>query len=712
MIARVKIMRWIEKITPAVLLSLVLFLSLVPPSWCQSAAPGAGTYSDYLDVKAYRLRLSWNIGDSWVRPEQKENCVTVHTFSGGVNVGVSLKLVLKKVSRGGIYQWRVEKGSLPEGNIHYDFYYKIDDGCTSPPSHYKSFTIGNGITDGGGRLDIDSRTGEYIMHGYVTAGKTTVGDSVLGARELATGVTFGPISGAIPIDIKGTLPGGGQILRGSSLDQPCPLNWNAYCKKPMAFKWSLEPWEKEKPLEVWVDAEDYEDWIPEGNMDSPEKQGNKITLTARLMEGGEPADPKKRKADIQFVFTEVSHEKGICMNWPAPNAAKADDGLRILQDENKNLDVKSQLEAATFSPVTETKLVVSSFDYGAWGVLKIKAKDQGGKELDIKVHGKAGSEMKIPIDEDKNHIADSWKPEESKGKSKEWDSETIEGQKNDGDGITLFDEYRGVVVQTGKGGREFTRLSPKTKEMFVLDADNIFPDAKWEEVTGGFKTYRMNESLVEPAKDPTAGAKVNFNAPESGAHPVYTRKIVSRTDNPSDNPSPGFTEDHTINIFSARIQSRIQDDFVWLNTAILKPESLEGQELKEQGPAAQITYDDAYRAWTILTDSNQLSAVSAKLKTVIVLHEMGHACGLTGVDHGVEKEVGGQKVSDPTPKGQEDLARSCLMFNQAKWGRRRTLVHTALGRGVAGLAYPYRNFCREVQAPGYECFKSLKMKEW
>ena len=104
--------------------------------------------------------------------------------------------------------------------------------------------------------------------------------------------------------------------------------------------------------------------------------------------------------------------------------------------------------------------------------------------------------------------------------------------------------------------------------------------------------------------------------------------------------------------------------------------------------------------------------VAAKLQTVIGLYEMGHTCGLYGVDHGVTKKINDKDVPDPTPKGQEALPRSCLMFNQATWGRRRTLIFTALGAGDKDIAYPYRVFCREVHDPGDKCFKSLKVKEW
>ena len=58
--------------------------------------------------------------------------------------------------------------------------------------------------------------------------------------------------------------------------------------------------------------------------------------------------------------------------------------------------------------------------------------------------------------------------------------------------------------------------------------------------------------------------------------------------------------------------------------AILIPDSVEGRELRNEGPAMQINYADAYKAWTLLVDPNLRQIVSAKMQTVIILHEMGH----------------------------------------------------------------------------------------
>ncbi|MDP2877008.1 MAG: hypothetical protein Q8O00_12550, partial [Holophaga sp.] len=89
----------------------------------------------------------------------------------------------------------------------------------------------------------------------------------------------------------------------------------------------------------------------------------------------------------------------------------------------------------------------------------------------------------------------------------------------------------------------------------------------------------------------------------------------------------------------------------------------------------------------------------------VFLHEVGHVCKLE--DH-----------EGAAPKGFEDAARECLMFLQGGlgqmnqgWGRKRTLVHTALGRGDADFAYPYRTFCSTVKATGYHCSRSLDVKD-
>lgn len=478
----------------------------------------------------------------------------------------------------------------------------------------------------------------------------------------------------------------------------------------ITLNWLLSR-EAPDPAEVTVDVAAYENWLPAGNIDDPKEPGkNPLTITATVHKKGDKKTPRQAYLSISLPY--ISKNRGICGNWP--KSVGEEEGLQFREKDfpqSGGILYKDRTHLETDVPVQEVMFRVHSYDFGGWGTLRITARDEAGRDLRVKIRGKDTPDLDIPQDDDANRIGDSWQPEDAQGMPGDWDDETIEGQDATGDGITLYDEYRGLVVLNAQGGREFVRLNPKTMEMFMIDTKNIFPDAKWEEVTGGFKIHRLNDTLVEAGVDPSAGDKANYNDPEHEAHPVLARKVVVRTDDPSENPSPGFKEDHNIYIFPARIQLRIEEDFAWLDTAILKPDSSEGRELRDQGPAMMIQYEDAHNAWALLVDPNMRKVVAAKLQKAILLHEMGHTCGLS-VEHGVAKKVNGKTEPDPTPKGQEGLARSCLMFNQADWGRRRTLVFTALGAGDKELAYPYRNFCREVHAPGYQCYRSLKVKEW
>jgi hypothetical protein len=52
------------------------------------------------------------------------------------------------------------------------------------------------------------------------------------------------------------------------------------------------------------------------------------------------------------------------------------------------------------------------------------------------------------------------------------------------------------------------------------------------------------------------------------------------------------------------------------------------------------------------------------------------------------------------------------MFNVGDMGRLRMVLRTVLDRANDPLAFPYVQFCRGIPAAGYECFKTLNVKDW
>ncbi len=471
------------------------------------------------------------------------------------------------------------------------------------------------------------------------------------------------------------------------------------------FKLTLEGAPPEDETEVTITVDDFEGWIPKGNLDVPKEPGNSLKLHVTAHKKGAPDTP--RKVNLTLSLSEVSKERGICGNWPR-NAA-IEEGLRFVKEdfpEKEGLLWKSRTQAATGEPLEKVDVQLRCFDFAAWATLRVDAKDEAGRPVKITIRGKETPDLDIPMDEDRNRIADAWENAAAFGKPKAWDAEEVAGQTAKGDGIMLYEEYRGLVLPDGNGGREHRRLSPTHKEFFYLDPTRAFLPSKWQLLAGSIP-IRTEENLVEA--NGTTSPAVNFNWVDANKG-VYALRIKVRSDDSTASDAPAFAQvlegaewciknAIAVHIFPARFEHRVEEDFFQLEKAILEPDSFEGVELRTKGPAQQITLDDARAAWSRLQDPAVRKMVAAKLQNAVVLHEIGHICGLE--DHKQE-----------APAGVADQARECLMFLQGTfgWGRKRTLIHTALGRGDADFAYPYRVFCGGFTA-GFNCFRTLDVKD-
>ena len=468
-----------------------------------------------------------------------------------------------------------------------------------------------------------------------------------------------------------------------------------------------EPRRRKRMTIVPLDRAAYEKWVPSPLFD---RTSGRETVGVKAELHAAKPDDSKPSGRIDFTLRNVSRQRGECGNFPRSPSEKPDLRFAAEQPEGIQVDPDGQ-HAFTTEKVSEAVVMVASEDGGAWGGVQAVCKEL---RLTAEEPETARQELLVPKDDNDNHVADAW--EEEKGILKEnrpgeWDGDEVSGQDFKGDGITLFNEYRGLAFPEGKSGHTFRRLEPGTKEMFLLDSGNAFPMAKWEAITA-IRAYRLNDSLVDPAGNPGPGESplVNFNADDRGTHPFYALMIKVGPVPGECGPNPAcavlsldglpwcIRNAEAVYVDPSRFQLRIEEDYRWLDRAILQPDSAEGRELRNEGPAASIPLEDADRAWSLLANPDLRKRVAGKLQTAVFLHEVGHVVGTT--DH------------ESPPRGQEDVARSCLMFIQGDWGRRRTLVNTALGRGDPDLAYPYRGFCRDVRGPGYRCYRSLKVKDW
>jgi hypothetical protein len=277
-------------------------------------------------------------------------------------------------------------------------------------------------------------------------------------------------------------------------------------------------------VEVTIEPEDgYEKWIPEGNLNQVGEAGNKLKVHLRVHKKGDPAT--LHRAKLEITLKNTSMEKGVCLNWPV-QGAKADNGLKLLQKENPDLEVLRPDQARTKDFVEETDVVVTSHDFGAYGVLQVSGKDSKEQDIKVTVRGKDTPDLDIPFDENHNHIADAWEKQWAGGlKGQETDDEDSVpvGDGHTGDALSLYEEYRGFRISAGaettpSGGTPqelikgaHVRTNPGVKDVFICDTlgmgigsfgvSGLQVHLVKPEETGGSRSGAFNPHIINPNRE-------------------------------------------------------------------------------------------------------------------------------------------------------------------------------------------------------------------
>jgi len=218
----------------------------------------------------------------------------------------------------------------------------------------------------------------------------------------------------------------------------------------------------------------YEDWIPEGGKDEDTEGGFPIVVDVKLRLKSKPDKEISEKAKFKFELIDTSKEPGLCLNVPKKDKAKRSYDLKFKQENNSDLDISNEGQIAKSKDYQKSETaVVSSYDWGAYGKLRVTATLARGKKVVAHVEGKPQkTEMVIPFDENDNRVADEWEKQEGVFDKKlpaNWDgAEEPKGQKAPGDGISLYEKYRGFEFE-----EIHERLDPNHKYLFVHDPDEV-----------------------------------------------------------------------------------------------------------------------------------------------------------------------------------------------------------------------------------------------
>jgi hypothetical protein len=283
------------------------------------------------------------------------------------------------------------------------------------------------------------------------------------------------------------------------------------------------------------------------------------------------------------------------------------------------------------------RIQVSTNDYAAYaevtaralfGTIWVDAKSSEGDDY-----------VAIVPDEDKNKISDFWQDMVGAANHPaDWDEDDLPKRATKkGDNLTLFEEYRGLLV--AGGGHH--RCDPRRMELIVIDPDKLWDAAAWTKATGA-------SSIVIDNTQHDA-QRVNFNSSTAASpHPKYALllfKVPGVTDPlglANGNYIWGQTDDAvadhptTTRIFPDRPREGLtQVLHPKIKNALVDPKSPDGVLLYKEGytlPLLKST--DA-----ALSNPAVLDRMVQRLIRLVVVHEAVHACGIDHHQPDTEKGV-------------------------------------------------------------------------
>ncbi|HEX2854748.1 MAG TPA: hypothetical protein VHO24_16065 [Opitutaceae bacterium] len=243
----------------------------------------------------------------------------------------------------------------------------------------------------------------------------------------------------------------------------------------------LRLWPEMADVEVEITLDGYDKWRPEGSIGKPTAPANHIIARATVVpKGAARLENLPAVKKMRFELGNTSNEPGVCLNWPL-NAKDEDYDLRLaerplfpgqLSDKDQASEVTGMLTDEKGRPYAESQ--IDSYDFGGRTSLRVICSLADGREIvGVMKDGGAGQDsVRLPKMNAGDWIADAWRKEKNVGKLPALhDEEKVEDQEHNGDGFTLYEEYRGWVEQ-GK----HIEGDPEKKDFFVRNT--IGADAK------------------------------------------------------------------------------------------------------------------------------------------------------------------------------------------------------------------------------------------
>jgi hypothetical protein len=229
-----------------------------------------------------------------------------------------------------------------------------------------------------------------------------------------------------------------------------------------------------------VEPRAYDHWLPRPYVDSasdaqvmgvaPKDRSVALALQLRFLKPD--GTPSPTRSVLHLNLREVSKNRGLCSNYPPKEKAQVTSGLIILPDQDGwTVDSDGQ-HAHTTHPENSIRVLVAAVETGAHGKVTAEAETP---QLHARYRTAGLDYVNLPDDRNDNDIADAWERDKGifgENRPANWDAEDTPQGPDTGDGLTLYEEYRGVVFTPDGNTERFQRLSPegkKKKEFCFVD---------------------------------------------------------------------------------------------------------------------------------------------------------------------------------------------------------------------------------------------------
>ncbi len=382
-------------------------------------------------------------------------------------------------------------------------------------------------------------------------------------------------------------------------------------KVTITMSWSLI----QGPLDavLIVTPSNYNNWMPKATEDERRK-GTVMDIDMKLQSRNGGNSPfKVSRFELKLINT--SSEKGTTLNMPLVPSPDQLPDLRFLAHQiGESIEADQSMEVNSEDGRTGTA-TIGCYDGGAWTTLIVEAVLDGGFRVKGKLLTPTGAE-EIPIPKRKpdSKIATAWLTQYG-NLADSADHEIIPGNGHKGDGLSAYEEYRGVFRQN-----EYKKLDPVKKELGIKmtqqDAQTFRSGISW------FKNASKIE-IIEFGPDEIGNdRKLNPNHQTSHRYQQY---VLHMMNGQTENNAAGENRPADLSTMLPQQSELVVINLNWINTFY----PLQETEARNDGITMPYTKEE--------------------LLASTVAHEIAHGCDVNHHGDGSHVAQGRTAYEDSNP---------------------------------------------------------------